>query len=612
MPPDSAPAIPEFTLVLTEKGGQERRIPFSVPELTVGRVQGNDLVLPKGNVSKRHARILFREGRFIVTDLNSTNGTYVNRRRITQATIIRDGDKVYVGDFVIRVESNVSSSLPAEAPVSTPSSELPVVPPGSEVEVPAPANSVLPGWERPSTASFDEFSRPSSGPPPRFTDAPASPLPSPAPVVEATSGSERVSELSSGHRQAVHRVVESVVEELGAPALTPDAAYEASVRGRVHEVADRLLAEGAIPVGTSADAVSVHAIEELLGLGPLGELLDDMAVTSVSAARFDELSGTRDGRLQSFPPGFSSAAMLELAVRRLALRAGVELANEAVAEVSLPGGARLSVVHGAVAPDGPLFTLQKPRRISSSLDDLVRRGAVSRTMATFLAQCVAARLNILVVGPREEGARTVLSALCAASGRDRVVTIADFDDIAGSVDGAVRLDLAAQGGGDVKRLLEVTSGLSEARLAVTLNRPEVLAATLEVLGAGTSGVLAATLASNLSRCLLRMPADVSAVRPGVTIEAAAGWILASFDLAVEVARLRDGRVRVLRIAELGRDAHGLIAATDIFRFAVTRVAAGGAVEGNFAPSGEPPRIAAQLQAMGIRVENSLFSRPASR
>lgn len=611
MPPDSAPAIPEFTLVLTEKGGQERRIPFSVPELTVGRVQGNDLVLPKGNVSKRHARILFREGRFIVTDLNSTNGTYVNRRRITQATIIRDGDKVYVGDFVIRVESQATSAIPVEPPAPTPSSEGPVSA-GSEVESPAPANSVLPGWERPSSASFDEFSRPSSGPPPRLTDAPVSPSPSPAPVPEGTSGSERVSELSSGHRQAVHRVVAAVVEELGSPGLEPEAAYETSVRSRVHEIADHLLAEGGVPVGTSAEAISAHAIEELLDLGPLRELIDDPAVTSVSAACFYELSGTRDGRLQTFLPGFSSASMLELAIRRLAARAGGELTGEAVAEVILPGGARLSVVRGAVAPDGPLFTLQKPRRISSNLDDLVRRGAVSRTMATFLAQCVAARLNILVVGPREEGARTVLSALCAASGRDRVVTIADFDDIAGSVDGAVRLDLAAQGSGDVKRLLEVTSGLSEARLAVTLNRPEVLAATLEVLGAGTSGVLAATLASNLSRCLLRMPADVSAVRPGVALEAAAGWILASFDLAIEVARLRDGRVRVLRIAELGRDAHGQIAASDIFRFSVTRVAAGGAVEGNFAPSGEPPRIAAQLQAMGIRVENSLFSRPASR
>src|SRR5687767_15909584 len=61
-------------------------------------------MLPKGNVSKRHARLLYRDGRFIVTDLNSTNGTYVNRRRITQATIVREGDRIYVGDFALRIE----------------------------------------------------------------------------------------------------------------------------------------------------------------------------------------------------------------------------------------------------------------------------------------------------------------------------------------------------------------------------------------------------------------------------------------------------------------------------------------------------------------------------
>src|SRR6185503_14462517 len=105
-----------FSVVISEKGGAERREVFERPEISVGRVQGNDLMLPKGNVSKRHARLIFRDGRFIVTDLNSTNGTYVNRRRIAQATIVREGDRIYVGDFVLRVEPTADSSeLPAGA-----------------------------------------------------------------------------------------------------------------------------------------------------------------------------------------------------------------------------------------------------------------------------------------------------------------------------------------------------------------------------------------------------------------------------------------------------------------------------------------------------------------
>ena len=102
-----------FAIVISEKGGAERREIFDKSEVNVGRVQGNDLMLPKGNVSKKHARLLFRDGRFIVTDLKSTNGTYVNGRKIAQATIVREGDKIYVGDFVLRVEQ--SGSVPSSS-----------------------------------------------------------------------------------------------------------------------------------------------------------------------------------------------------------------------------------------------------------------------------------------------------------------------------------------------------------------------------------------------------------------------------------------------------------------------------------------------------------------
>src|SRR3984893_18454954 len=106
-----------FTIIISEKGGAERRETFDKNEIKVGRVQGNDLMLPKGNVSKHHARLLLRDGRFIVTDLRSTNGTYVNGRKISQATIVREVDKIYIGDFVLRVESlqGASPEAPKEA-----------------------------------------------------------------------------------------------------------------------------------------------------------------------------------------------------------------------------------------------------------------------------------------------------------------------------------------------------------------------------------------------------------------------------------------------------------------------------------------------------------------
>ena len=88
------------TLLLTEKGGETKQLNFEKDEVTVGRVQGNDIVLPKGNVSKRHCRVMLQSGKFSVEDLKSTNGTYINGRKIGEVTPVVGTDKIYVGDFV--------------------------------------------------------------------------------------------------------------------------------------------------------------------------------------------------------------------------------------------------------------------------------------------------------------------------------------------------------------------------------------------------------------------------------------------------------------------------------------------------------------------------------
>src|SRR5579864_1291416 len=119
-----------FTIIIQEKGGEQRRMVFNKPEVTIGRVQGNDIVLPKGNVSKRHARIVLKDGKFIIVDLKSTNGTYVNGRKITSPLVVKDSDKIYIGDFIVGVDeaaasegdggSDVSTAAPAERPAPGP------------------------------------------------------------------------------------------------------------------------------------------------------------------------------------------------------------------------------------------------------------------------------------------------------------------------------------------------------------------------------------------------------------------------------------------------------------------------------------------------------------
>src|SRR5579862_1157888 len=115
-----------FTIIIQEKGGEQRRMVFNKPEVTIGRVQGNDIVLPKGNVSKRHARIVLKDGKFIIVDLKSTNGTYVNGRKITSPLVVKDADKIYIGDFIVGVDESASSEGESS------SSETGATPPGAD------------------------------------------------------------------------------------------------------------------------------------------------------------------------------------------------------------------------------------------------------------------------------------------------------------------------------------------------------------------------------------------------------------------------------------------------------------------------------------------------
>ena len=94
------------TIVITDKGGKRRRLDFNKPEVSIGRVQENDIVLPEANISKRHCRIAFRDDKFVITDLGSDTGTYVNGRKVTVSRPLKHGDKILIGNFTILVEEH--------------------------------------------------------------------------------------------------------------------------------------------------------------------------------------------------------------------------------------------------------------------------------------------------------------------------------------------------------------------------------------------------------------------------------------------------------------------------------------------------------------------------
>ncbi|HEY6726131.1 MAG TPA: FHA domain-containing protein [Polyangiaceae bacterium] len=606
-----------FTVVVSEKGGAERRQTFDTTELNVGRVQGNELMLPKGNVSKRHARLLFRDGRFIVTDLNSTNGTYVNRRRIAQATIVREGDRIYIGDFVLRIELGALDTFDDKTG-NTGRPSFPSVPDRGSSSDPGLR---LPAQEAPATPSSpDELTQlpaasglhaDSDGPTPNLAARERMILAEAEAAASSVSASSEQGYSPSAARQraAVQAVVSHVLDVMDEASLFEQVPEGLAQRVRALALDKaKSLAEGReLSEGLTAEGAAEDAAAELLELGPLGALLTDASVNHIAIPRYDQLTVTRAGRLVPQVPTFSCEWSLNAALRRLAARASYRLPeSESLIEFSLPDGTRVAAARGAVAPTGTLLLVRKPRRVSSTLEKLVRRGAISRAMATFLGQCVLARLNLLVVGPREEGALTLLSALSAACGGEHLVALSGIDDVVAHSESATRLNIS-EAGVNATQLLQVAARIPEARVVATLADGRDAAAAIEAIGDGIDGVLAAFRAPDLRRAMARLPADISVARAGLSLEAAREWLKSSFDVVLEVMRLRDGRLRVLRIAEFGDVGPQGLELVDIFRFVVERVATGGAIEGSFV-AGDRPKVVDQMASVGIETDASLFAR----
>jgi pilus assembly protein CpaF len=160
--------------------------------------------------------------------------------------------------------------------------------------------------------------------------------------------------------------------------------------------------------------------------------------------------------------------------------------------------------------------------------------------------------------------------------------------------------------------VSVAARLPGARLVADLSNPALASAVIDCISEGADGVVASRVAPTLDRGLARLAAELVVVSPLLTGLATRDLVASTFDLAVEIVQLRDGRYRVLRIAEVIGVVGDSIHTSDIFSFVVDRTVAGGAIEGTFTPSGTVPRLAETLKARGTPLEAALFARPLSR
>lgn len=149
--------------------------------MTLGRDITNDIVINDREVSRHHMRLTRGAGGFSLEDLGSTNGTFVNGKRITGITPLNNGDIIGLGETVTLVyELARGAQPPLSAPSAPrPAEESPSAPPYSA------ANPYQPPRQEPPAAPYQApppYQQPPYSAPPAGTEDPQAPYYSPTPI----------------------------------------------------------------------------------------------------------------------------------------------------------------------------------------------------------------------------------------------------------------------------------------------------------------------------------------------------------------------------------------------------------------------------------------------
>jgi pilus assembly protein CpaF len=414
---------------------------------------------------------------------------------------------------------------------------------------------------------------------------------------QAASG-EAGNSRSEGFEASIHRIKEQVLPRL-LERVDPEAAATLNKDELAEEfrpIIGEVLAELKLTLNRREQfALEKVLVDELLGLGPLEELLSDANISDIMVNGPEQTYVERKGKLELANIQFRDEEHLFQIAQRICNSVGRRVDQTTpLADARLKDGSRVNVIVPPLSLRGTAISIRKFSAKPITLDMMAGFGSMSTQMATALKVAGASRFNIVISGGTGSGKTTMLNALSKMiDPGERVLTIEDAAELRLQQPHWLPLEtrppnLEGQGEISIRDLVKNALRMRPDRIILGEIRGSECFDLLAAMNTGHDGSMC-TLHSNSPReCLGRMENMVLMGDIKMPKEAISRQIADSVDLIVQVKRLRDGSRRVTNITEVIGMEGPVIVTQELFKFEYLDESADGKIIGEYRSMGLRP------------------------
>src|SRR3954471_18988903 len=424
-----------------------------------------------------------------------------------------------------------------------------------------------------------------------------------------SASAEAPTSRNEGFEASIHKIKEQVLPRL-LERVDPEAAATLSKDELAEEfrpIIGEVLAELKINLNRREQfALEKVLVDELLGLGPLEELLSDPNISDIMVNGPNQTFIERKGKLEIAQIQFRDEEHLFQIAQRIVNKVGRRVDQTTpLADARLQDGSRVNVIVPPLSLRGTAISIRKFSEKPITVDMMRGFGSMSEKMGTVLKIAGASRMNVVISGGTGSGKTTMLNALSKLiDPGERVITIEDAAELRLQQPHWLPLEtrppnLEGQGAISIRDLVINALRMRPDRIILGEIRGPECFDLLAAMNTGHDGSCA-TLHSNSPReCLARMENMVMMSDIKVPKEAISRQIADSVDLIVQVKRLRDGSRRTTNITEVIGMEGDVIVTQELFKFEYLDETADGKIIGEYRSMGLRPYTLEKAKQFGF-------------